>query len=215
MQGKIRVVLADDHPVFRDGLARCLSEAHDIDVVGLAADGEDAAAQTLRLRPDLVLLDVSMPRGGGIGALRRIHQMDSPPAVAMLTASATDDTLVDAANLGANGYILKGVGGEELLELVRRLASGGYYVSPSLSGRLLVAARRSVQTAEAASRLDGLTGREAEVLKLVAQGLGNRKAGVALGLQENTVKHHVSSILQKLRVRTRNAAAKLARRHLG
>jgi two-component system, NarL family, nitrate/nitrite response regulator NarL len=213
MSDLIRVVLADDHPIYRDGLARSLSDAADIEVVGVASDGEQAAEVVLRERPDVVLLDVSMPKGGGIAALTQIMQMDAPPRVSMLTASEADDDLMQAIKLGAMGYILKGVGAEELVELVRELHAGRSYVSPGLAGRLLVAMRRR-DTAKETNPLDELSKREEDILKLVAQGKSNREVGESLDLQEKTVKHYMTSILQKLQVRNRVEAAMLARQHL-
>ncbi|MCW1918453.1 response regulator transcription factor [Rhodobacter sp. KR11] len=208
----IRLVLADDHPIYRQGLVMSLGEEADIEVVGAARDGEEVAAMVAELRPDVVLLDVSMPKGGGIGALARIMAQDSPPKVAMLTASEADEDLMQALKLGALGYILKGVGAEELAYLVRELAAGRSYVSPGLAGRLLVAMRRPVEKPE--NPLDDLSKREEDILKLVAQGKSNREVGEALDLQEKTVKHYMTSILQKLQVRNRVEAAMLARQHL-
>ncbi len=130
----IRVVLADDHPIYREGLARSLADAGDIAVVGQAADAVQAVTLAQELRPDLVILDVSMPKGGGLGALARIMQMVAPPPVAMLTASEADDDLMQAINLGAMGYLLKGVGATELVALVRDIAGGRSYISGGLAG---------------------------------------------------------------------------------
>ena len=210
----IRLVLAEDHPIYRDGLVRSLSDAGGIAIVGVAKDGDEAAAVTARERPDVVLLDISMPKGGGIGALARIMQMDSPPRVAMLTASETDDDLMQAIKLGALGYILKGVGAEQLADLVRELAAGRSYVSPALAGRLLVAMRRPQTPPTAPNPLADLSKREDDILKLVALGKSNREVGQALELQEKTVKHYMTSILQKLQVRNRVEAAMLARQYL-
>ena len=213
MSDVIRVVLADDHPIYRDGLARSLNDDPGLEVVGEAGDGVEAAEVVLRERPDVVLLDISMPKGGGIAALSRIMQMEAPPRVAMLTASEADDDLMQAIKLGAMGYILKGVGAGELVDLVHELHAGRSYVSPGLAGRLLVAMRRRDVKVEA-NPLDDLSRREEDILKLVAQGKSNREVGEALELQEKTVKHYMTSILQKLQVRNRVEAAMLARQHL-
>jgi DNA-binding NarL/FixJ family response regulator len=210
----IRVVLADDHPIFRNGLARSLADAGDIAVVGQAGDGDQAVALALALQPDLVLLDVSMPKGGGLGALTRILQMPSPPPVAMLTASEADDDVMQAIGLGAMGYVLKGVGADELIAIVREVAAGRSYVSAGLAQRLLVAMRRRKAVAAEPNPLDDLSKREEDILKLVATGKSNREVGEALDLQEKTVKHYMTSILQKLHVRNRVEAAMLARQHL-
>ena len=209
----IRLVLADDHPIYRDGVARTLEDAGGIAVVGQAQDGEAAVALCRTLAPDLVLLDISMPKGGGIGALSQIMQMPKPPLVAMLTASEDEGDLMQALRLGAAGYILKGVGASELVELVRDLAAGRSYVSPGLAGRLLVAMRGKPAGAPP-SPLADLSRREEDILKLVAQGLSNKEVGRKLDIQEKTVKHYMTSILQKLQVRNRVEAAMLAREHL-
>lgn len=209
----LRVLLADDHPLYRDGVARTLRDAGGIDVVGEAQDGEAAAQMCEALRPDLVLLDISMPKGGGIGALTRIMQMPAPPVVAMLTASEDEGDLMAALKLGALGYVLKGVGASELVELVRDLAAGRSYVSPGLAGRLLLA-MRGKGAAAVPNPLADLSRREEDILKLVAQGRSNKEVGRELNIQEKTVKHYMTSILQKLQVRNRVEAAMLAREHL-
>ncbi len=208
----IRLVLADDHPIYREGVARTLADAGGIEVVGQAADGEAAVAVVTECQPDLVLLDISMPKGGGLPALARIRQLAHPPKVAMLTASEEDDALMQALRLGALGYVLKGVGAGELVEVVRGLAEGQAYVSPGLAARLLVGLR--ARGAAPANPMEDLTKREEDILRLVAQGLSNREAGQALDLQEKTVKHYMTAILQKLHVRNRVEAAMLARDHL-
>jgi DNA-binding NarL/FixJ family response regulator len=212
MAREIRVVLVDDHPIYREGVARTLADAGGIDVVGQAADGDTAVTVVRDTQPDLVLLDISMPRGGGLPALARIVQLDCPPKVAMLTASEEDDDLMQALKLGALGYVLKGVGAGELVEVVRGLADGQSYVSPGLAGRLLVGLRN--RGSVAANPLADLTKREEDILRLVAQGLSNREVGQSLDLQEKTVKHYMTAILQKLHVRNRVEAAMLARAHL-
>ena len=214
MNDVIRIVLADDHPIYRNGLARSMGDVADIEVVGEASDGEAAAEMSLRLQPDVVLLDISMPKGGGIGALTQIMAMATPPRVAMLTASEADDDLMQAIKLGAMGYVLKGVGAAELVELVRELHAGRSYVSPGLAGRLLVAMRRRDPVEKETNPMDDLSKREEDILKLVAQGKSNREVGEALDLQEKTVKHYMTSILHKLQVRNRVEAAMLARQHL-
>ncbi|MDB5664201.1 response regulator transcription factor [Cypionkella sp.] len=207
----IRLVLADDHPIYRDGVARTLADAG-ISVVGQAQDGEAAARLCAELAPDLVLLDISMPKGGGIGALTKIMQMEKPPLVAMLTASEDEGDLMTALKLGAAGYILKGVGASELVDLVRDLVAGRSYVSPGLAGRLLVALRG--KPAGEPNPLADLSRREEDILRLVATGLSNKEVGRKLDIQEKTVKHYMTSILQKLHVRNRVEAAMLARAHL-
>jgi two-component system, NarL family, nitrate/nitrite response regulator NarL len=207
----IRVVLADDHPIYREGVARILTEAGGIDVVGQAADGEEAGELAEQLLPDLLLLDISMPKGGSKAALTRVMKMQDPPLVAMLTASEDEGDLIQALKLGAVGYVLKGIGASELVSLVRDLAHGKSYVSPSLAGRLLVAMRGTSADAPPPDPLADLSKREEDILNLVAQGLSNKEVGAKLALQEKTVKHYMTSILQKLHLRNRVEAAMLVK----
>lgn len=212
----IRIVVADDHPIYREGLARTLTDAG-LTVVAQARDGTEALAAVLREMPDVLLLDLSMPGGGGLGVLTELQKLDAPPRVAVLTASEEDEDVMAALRLGARGYILKGVGAGDLVELVRDIAAGRSYVSPGLARRLLVALRKPAAGARGGAEpgpLSDLSKREEDILKLVAQGKSNREVGQALELQEKTVKHYMTSILQKLQVRNRVEAAMLAREHL-
>ncbi len=209
----IRIVVADDHPIYREGVARSLADDPELEVVAQAQDADAAVEETQRLKPDLVLLDISMPAGGGISALLRIMALPEPPRVAMLTASEEDDDVMQALKAGAIGYVLKGIGSRELVRLVKDMAGGQSYVSPMLAARILNAMRsRSQQIA--VSPLDDLSKREEDILRLVAQGKSNKEVGRDLDLQEKTVKHYMTSILQKLHVRNRVEAAVLARQHL-
>ena len=208
----IRIVIADDHPLYREGVARSLSDDPALSVVGEAHDAASAVDMAERLKPDLVLLDLSMPGGGGIAALARIMAFEKPPKVAMLTASEEDDDVMQALKAGALGYILKGVGSRDLVGVVKDLAAGQSYVSPSLAARILNAMRAG-PVAKVANPLDDLTKREEDILKLVAAGKSNKEVGRVLDLQEKTVKHYMTSILQKLHVRNRVEAALMAQSH--
>jgi len=207
----VRIVIADDHPLYREGVARSLAEDPAFAVLGQAPDADGAVELCLRLQPDVVLLDISMPAGGGISALRRIMAMAAPPKVAMLTVSEADDDVMQALKAGAVGYILKGVGSRELVSVVKDVAAGRSYVSPALAARILNAMRAGAAEAATRSPLDDLSKREEDILKLVAQGKSNKEVGRLLDLQEKTVKHYMTSILQKLHVRNRVEAAVLAR----
>lgn len=212
MTQTIRVLIADDHPIFRDGLARTLADAQGIDVVGTAGNGEEAVRLAAALRPDLVLLDISMPQGGGMAALARIVAMEPAPRVAMVTASEEEGDLIKALKGGAAGYVLKGVGADDLVAVVRDLAAGRSYVSPGLAGRVL-AALRAPAASPPPDPLSVLSKREEDILALVAQGKSNKEVGRLLDLQEKTVKHYMTSILQKLQLRNRVEAALLMREH--
>ena len=207
-----RVLLADDHPLFREGVARTLSDSPVFEVAGEAANARDAVDMARRLGPDLVLLDLSMP-GGGLSALKEIAALDPAPTVALLTVSEDNDHVLEALAAGATGYILKGVGSRELLRVLQDLAEGQTYVAPSLAAKVL--ARMNSPRAAGAPRdpMDDLTPREQEILRLVAEGRSNKEVARTLGLQEKTVKHYMTAILGKLQVRNRTEAALLAERH--
>lgn len=209
---KIRIVVADDHPLYREGVARSLADDAAFAVVGQAADADAAVELVQRASPDIVLLDLSMPAGGGISALRRIMSLPVTPKVAMLTVSEEDDDVMQALKAGAVGYILKGVGSRELVSIVKDVARGQSYVSPALAARILNAMREG-GARRAENPLDDLSKREEDILKLVAEGKSNKEVGRALDLQEKTVKHYMTTILQKLHVRNRVEAAVMARDH--
>lgn len=209
---RIRVVIADDHPLYREGVARALADDPAIEVAGQGEDADSAVALARQLKPDLVLLDLSMPGGGGVEALRRIRASDTPPKVAILTVSEEDDDVMRALKAGASGYLLKGIGSRELVAIVKDLARGQTYVSPMLAGRILNAMREG-GAQKAANPIDDLSKREENILKLVAEGKSNKEVGLALDLQEKTVKHYMTSILQKLHARNRVEAAVIARDH--
>ncbi len=208
---RITVVIADDHPLYREGVARTLSDDSGILVIGKAKDARGAVELAERLAPDLVLLDISMPHGGGIGALRGIMALPVPPKVAMLTVSEEDDDVMQALRAGALGYILKGVGSRELVGVVKDIMRGQTYVSPTLAAKILGAMRADGAPRREMHPMDDLSKREEDILKLVSEGKSNKEVGNLLRLQEKTVKHYMTSILQKLHVRNRVEAAVLAR----
>jgi DNA-binding NarL/FixJ family response regulator len=210
---QISIVIADDHPLYREGVARTLMEDKALIVVGQAQDAGGAVELASRLKPDLLLLDISMPGGGGLAALREAITLPDAPKIAMLTASEEDDQVMQALKAGALGYVLKGVGARELVGIVKDLARGQTYVSPVLAGRLL-ASMRNGGAARPANPLADLSKREEDILRLVAEGKSNKEIGLTLDLQEKTVKHYMTSILQKLHLRNRVEAAVLAREHL-
>jgi len=209
-----RIVIADDHPLYREGVSRSLTECGLFDVVGQASSGRAALALVREMRPDVVLLDISMP-DGGIATLRQVAALENPPRIAMLTVSEEDDDVMQALKAGALGYILKGVGSRELVSIVSDLAAGRSYVAPSLALKVLAALNAPRPAAKPASEIDTLTKREEDILRLVAQGRSNKEVAIDLDLQEKTVKHYMTAILQKLHVRNRTEAALIARGHWG
>jgi two-component system, NarL family, nitrate/nitrite response regulator NarL len=210
MSDPIRILIADDHPLFREGVALSLSREPDLEIVGQASSGEEALALAGDLLPDVLLLDVVMPGMGGIAAARRIAAAWPVICIVMLTVSEDNDDLLAALKAGARGYVLKGVGARELANAVRAVAGGSVYVSPALaSGILFEMARVPAQQ----DPMNSLTERERDILNLVAEGLTNREIGERLHLAEKTVKHYMTNVLQKLQVRSRVEAALLAQRH--
>ncbi|SFH51674.1 two component transcriptional regulator, LuxR family [Palleronia marisminoris] len=209
---KIRVLVVDDHPLFRDGVSRSLSEDGRFEVVGTASSADEAVVLADSLAPDIVLLDLSMP-GGGLAALRRIAGRAGAPRVIILTVSEEDDDVMQALKAGAAGYVLKGVGAEELCGIVADLAGGRSYVAPALAMSVLSAMNEPPGQGKPATLIDTLSKREEDILRLVAQGKSNKEVGRALDIQEKTVKHYMTTILEKLQVRNRTEAALLARDH--
>ncbi len=209
-----RVVIADDHPIYRDGLAQTLTDSGSFEVVGCAASGREAVELAGRLAPDIVLLDLSMP-DGGVWALGRIAALDPAPVVAMLTVAEGEEEVVECLSKGAAGYILKGVGGRELLSVLNDLAAGRSYVAPTLAGRVLTRLHSPSAAARDPGPIERLSHREEEILKLVAHGLSNKEIGLRLAIQEKTVKHYMTQIMQTLQVRNRTEAALAAERHWG
>ena len=207
MTESIRVVVADDHPLFREGVINSLRSMPDILVVGQASDADEAVRLVREELPDLALLDVTMP-GGGIEAARKIAAACPATRIVMLTVSEDEDDLLAAMKAGASGYVLKGVSARELAGVVRSVSAGEVYVAPSLAFGLL----REMSKPRASDPLAELSGRERQVLELVANGLSNQEIGLKLGLAEKTIKHYMTNILTKLQVRSRVEAALLAAR---
>jgi DNA-binding NarL/FixJ family response regulator len=210
VSGKVRVLIVDDHPLLRQGVAASLEEAGGFEIVGQGGSADDAERLARLLLPDVVLLDISMP-GSGLEAARRIAQAVPTARIVMLTVSASDEDIMTALRVGAVGYVLKGVGSSALAEILTGVSRGESYVSPSLAARLLTEMRRTPQTAIDDDPLASMTQREEETLRLVAKGKSNKEVAIELGLQEKTVKHHMTRILSKLQVRNRTEAAVVLR----
>lgn len=212
MTETIRVVLIDDHPLLREGVARTMSKDRGFEIVGEGATAPEAARLASDLMPDLVLLDISIPGGGGVRAAEAIASTCPMVKVIMLTVSEDEEDVLAALRAGAKGYVLKGVGGPELLDIARRVHAGEPYVTPRLAVSLLREWQQPAPRMVSSDPLSELTKREKQILELVAQGLPNKAVASELALSEKTVKFYMTNILQKLQVRNRVQAALLAQK---
>jgi DNA-binding NarL/FixJ family response regulator len=218
MVDAIRIAVIDDHPMFREGAVQTFACTDDIEVVAEGATAADALRVAEEFRPDVMLLDISLP-GSGLEAAARIARTFPSVLTVMLTASESERDVASALKAGARGYILKGSGGAEVVETVRAIFNGRSYVAPSLAARLLAQmGDRSEVAANEPSNMaankpgDELTGREEEILSLVSRGLTNKEIANRLDLTERTVKHHMTAIMRKSKVRNRVEAMLMFRR---
>jgi DNA-binding NarL/FixJ family response regulator len=204
----IRVLIVDDHALFRRGLQMVLEGESDIDVVGEANDGHEAVEKAEQTTPDVVLMDVRMPRRSGIEATRAIKDTQPLTRILMLTISDEEADLYEAIKAGASGYLLKEISIEEVSGAVRAVHQGQSLISPSMASKLLTEFASMVKRRDERAQVPGprLTDRELEVLKLVAKGMNNRDIGQELFISENTVKNHVRNILEKLHLHSRMEA---------
>lgn len=210
---KIRLVIIDDHPIFREGVVAILSSEPDLEVVGQGVNAQDAVRLTRELLPDVVLLDVNMP-GSGVSAAQTIASAFPVVKIIMLTGSSEEDDVMAALKAGAHAYVLKGVAARELNGILHTVYRGEGYVTPSLAANLLSemksASQGEKQPSGAMDVFEELTERERQILELIAEGTSNKEIGQKLFLTEKTIKHYVTNILQKLHVSNRVQAAMLA-----
>ena len=208
MPTPIRLLLADDHPVVRDGLVAILSTQPDFAIVGQAATGAEAVRLAAALNPDVILLDLEMPEMDGVEALRRIRAARADARVIVFTAFDADERILSAVRSGAKGYLLKGAPRDELFKAIRVVSEGGSLLQPVVASKLIEHITSQHQAAQAGP--EPLTDREMEVLRWIAQGRSNKEIAAALVISERTVKFHVSSILGKLGASNRTEAVTIA-----
>ncbi len=204
---RVRILVADDHPVVRDGLAAMLGIEADFDVVGGAASGQEAINMVIALEPQIILLDLEMPGMDGVETLQRLHAERPEVRAIVFTAYDSDERILSALQAGAQGYLLKGAPRAEILNAIRVVSQGGSLLQPVIASRLL---QQMTAVDQATALYHRLTVREKEVLALLAQGKANKEIALTLEISLRTVKFHVSSILNKLEVRNRTDAVRLA-----
>lgn len=203
MSTGIRIAVIDDHPLFREGVTRSLSEIDGFEIIGEGGSKDDALRIAEHLQPDVMLIDISMP-GGGLNALRPILDISPSQKIVMLTVSEANDDVTAALRGGAKGYVLKGIGSRALADVIRTVAAGESYVAPTLSAKLL---SDPPAPASDGDPIASLTTREHDVLQLVGTGLSNKEVARKLDLHEKTIKHHMTQIMAKLGVSNRTEAA--------
>lgn len=213
----IQVLLADDHRMFRQGIRYYIKNSKearkaDIEVVGEAGDGKEACRLVKELNPDVVVMDVHMPRQDGVRATRAIMDFNNPPAIVMLTMSKQDDYVFEAIKAGARGYYLKDADVSELITAIQLAAEGEMILSPELAKRVLKEFRKMAQTG-VKTGLSSLADREIDILRQVAGGNTNQQIANNLGLSEKTIKNQLSGVFNKLRIKNRTQAAIYALRH--
>jgi DNA-binding NarL/FixJ family response regulator len=207
----IRILLADDHRLVRSGLRRLLETQPDMVVVGEAGDGAETVEETVRLRPDVVLMDVAMPKGGGLDATRRIAEAGLPSRVLVLTAHAEEQYLLPVLRAGGAGYLLKSAADEELLDAIRAVCRGDAYLPPPAAAMLLRDYMR--RSGESSAELAELSPREREVVRLTAEGYDAREIGERLYLSGKTVETYRRRAMEKLGLQTRAELVRYALRH--
>lgn len=208
--GRIRVLIAEDHTLVREGLRALLESQSDFEVIGEASKGTQAVEEALRMRPDVVLMDIGMPEMDGLEATRRIVTANRGIRILILTVHETEEYFFRALEAGAHGFLVKDAASTELTAAVRAISEGGVFLQPTLAGRLVQEYMRRVSTGEERSTYDQLTPREREVLKLIGEGYTNREIASSLSLSINTVQTHRGRIMNKVNLHSRAELMKYA-----
>jgi two-component system response regulator DevR len=203
----IRVLIVDDHEVVRIGLGTLLSRAPEVEVVGEAESVSEALAKVKELLPDVVLLDVRLKDGSGFEVSKEIQKFEKDIRVLVLTSFADDDMIVQAISAGADGYLLKEVGREALLDAIQKVSSGQSILDPAVTGRVFGKVQALMADPGSGNRLKSLSAQESRVLALVAEGKTNKEVAAAMGLSDKTIKNYFSNILDKLQLSRRSQAA--------
>ena len=216
----IKVVIADDHTLFREGMRRILALEKDMLVVGEASRGDEVTKVVERAKPDILLLDLKMPKGDVVQTLLEVHEKNPATKVLILTAYSEDENILNAAKGGAKGYVLKGIDFPTLLQAIKAIHRGGLWIDkemPAAEAFEEIAQGQMSETSETKydEAIDALTKREKEILKLVAEGLTNEEIGKRIFISEKTVKTHLTNIFDKLKVNNRFKAALLIMGHPG
>ena len=208
----VHILLADDHPIVRDGLRALLEIDPEFEVIAECSNGEEVLRATSTLHPDIILLDLEMPILDGVETIRRLHERPNPPRIIVFTAFDDDERIIHAIQAGANGYLLKDVPREEIFRAIRVTMSGGSLLQPVVASKLLqhVGQQPDNRTDSLPPLIEDLTERELEVLRLLAQGMPNKEIATRLVISERTAKFHVSSIMSKLGATNRTEAVALA-----
>ena len=203
----ISVFIVDDHEVVRVGLRTLLSRAPEVEVIGEAESVQQAVAKIAELLPDVVLLDVRLKDGSGFEVSREVQKLDKDVRVLVLTAFSDDEMIMQAISAGADGYLLKEIGRDQLVEAIQKVASGQSILDPAVTGRVFGKMQALIQDPNGGNRLNSLSAQERKVLALVAEGKTNKEIAAAMGLSDKTIKNYFSNILEKLQLSRRSQAA--------
>ncbi len=213
MESKIRVLIADDHPLFRQGIKQILELEKDIIVVAQAANGDDAVQLAREHKPDVILMDINMPGSNGLQAIKEIKDENISSKIIVLTIHEDREYLIKTIQMGAEGYVLKDAEPQVLIDAIRNVHIGQSYIQPNMTKELVMEFNRLTLHNKDRNGENRLTAREREVLKLIAEGMINKEIATKLYISEKTVKNHVSSIFRKLNVSDRTQAAIYAIKH--